>query len=110
MDSTRLDDISEFERRGLKRQEPTGAAYAVKQLPNDARAVASTPEGRRLLHWMISNVKTATVGCLGDRRDYYNLGRREAAEALDGTLRLILPRDTYIEIIYPQQEETNERQ
>lgn len=71
----------------------------------DAAEVAKIPEGRRLLHWLITNARKGTRGASGDWRDYYNLGRRDAAEALDDVLRVIMPREMYLEILYPVKEE-----
>lgn len=79
--------------------------YAAGRLALDAKAVAETPEGKRLLRWLVSGPRDATRGCFGDWRDHYNHGRREAAEQLEAALRRLLPREAFLEIIYPKMEE-----
>lgn len=102
-DHSRHDD-RELTARGLNAYGRSKGGYAVQQLALDARDVAETVAGRRLLRWLISSARDATAGCHFDTRDYFNLGRRSSCEDLEAALRRLLPREAFLEIVYPEKE------
>ena len=72
-----------------------------EQRRKDILAVAATPAGKRLLAWMVGKELSAVRSFSGNSRDAYSLGRYHTSEELRATLESVLPRETYIEIVFP---------
>ena len=68
-------------------------------------AVASTPEGRTVLAEWVNDYTAAlaSIQYKGNSQDSYNLGRAYQAEEIRKTLQQVLPRELYLEIIYPKE-------
>ncbi len=68
-------------------------------------AVASTPAGRTILAEWVNDYTAAlaSVEYKGNARDSYNLGRAYQAEEIRKTLQQVLPREMFLEIIYPKE-------
>ncbi len=68
-------------------------------------AVASTPEGRIVLREWIRDFTAAMASAQfrGNSQDFYNLGRAYQAEEIRKTLQQVLPREMFLEIMYPKE-------
>lgn len=104
-DTGKRDNEREYLARGYAANGNARWDVGYPNLAPDIMTIASTPTGRRLLHWLINEPLEATQGIFGDQRDYYNLGRRDAAEALLRAIRSTLPRNMFLSIMYPEKEE-----
>lgn len=72
-------------------------------------SVAATPEGRFVLAEFVHDdiAAIATMSFAGNSRDAFNLGRAYQALKTREVLKDILPRETYLEIIYPKEEKNH---
>lgn len=70
------------------------------------KAVAATPEGRTILHEYADDdiAAMAAIQFKGNSQDSFALGRSYQALKTREILKEVLPRDVYLEIIYPKEE------
>ena len=73
-----------------------------EQRRRDLKAVAAAPEGKRLLSWLVGKERSAVAGFNGNSRDAYCLGRWHTSEELRATLEAVLPREQYMDIVFPK--------
>lgn len=72
-----------------------------RRLIADLQKLAASPEGKRFLRWLTGREPQRPF--LGNSQDAYFTGRRHVGEELQRLLKSILPRETYLEIIYPKE-------
>lgn len=85
------------------------AEYAEIELRRACIAVAKTPEGRLILRDLADDESAvrAVRDAQGKATDYIMIGHARSASFLRERLKEILPRDLYLEIIYPKEEKEN---
>lgn len=82
------------------------AAARDTELRRCYKAVAATPEGRTILREYANDdfAAMAAIQFKGNSQDSFSLGRSYQALKTREILKEVLPRDVYLEVIYPQEE------
>lgn len=85
---------------------------SVKTLERERRekdlvALARLPEGRRIFAWLM--FKDRVMGFRGNSEDAYRHGRRSVGEDLESDLKGVLPRELYVDIVYPKEDDNGSR-
>ncbi|MCD8350078.1 MAG: hypothetical protein LUC93_05630 [Planctomycetaceae bacterium] len=107
MHSDRENHIIRRERERKEDQEATRREAAREaELRRCYRAVAATPEGRLILREYANDdmAAMAAIQFKGNAQDSFSLGRSYQALRTREILKAVLPRELYLEIIYPQEE------
>ncbi len=105
----RSDRENHLERKERERRETEEQARqdAIRdaELRRCYRAVAATPEGRTILHEYANDdmAAMAAIHFKGNSQDSFSLGRSYQALRTREILKAVLPRDQFLEIIYPQE-------
>lgn len=106
----RSDRENHIERKVREREEEEQqarlAAVRDAELRRCYRTVAATPEGRMILREYANDdfAAMAAIQFKGNSQDSFSLGRSYQALKTREILKEVLPRDIYLEIIYPQEE------
>ena len=106
MRSERENHLERKERERREEEAQTRrAAIRDAELRRCYKAVAATPEGRTILREYANDdmVAMAAIQFKGNSQDSFALGRSYQALKAREILKEVLPRDTYLEIIYPQE-------
>ena len=97
-------NAEEYAARGIGKASPPPAIEAEKRRRRDLATIAATAEGRRTLAWLAGRERDALKEFRGNSRDAYFLGRWHMVHELREYLKKTLPRETYLEIVYPIEE------
>lgn len=97
-------NAEEYAARGIVRPAPPPVIEAEKRRRRDIAAVAAGAEGKRILAWLAGREREAMNEFRGNSRDAYCLGRWHVVRELRDYLKKTLPRETYLEIVYPIEE------
>ena len=88
-------------------EEQQRLAFREHELRRCYAAIAATPEGRTILGEYASDdlAAMATTEFKGNAQDSFRLGRAYQAQKTREILKAVLPREIYLEIIYPKEKE-----
>lgn len=102
-DSEERANSREYRLRGLEREENTEAKAAREQFQRDVAAIATTAPGKRFFHYLVFRHRRQPFQ--GNSNEFYNAGKRYVGEELEDTLKSVLSREAFLEIIYPKSKE-----
>lgn len=97
-------NAGEYAARHMTQERPRRENEEEARRQSDLKAVADTVPGRRVLAWLLAKEKDAGRDFRGNSQDAYRLGRRHVGDELEELLKGILPRDVFLEIIFPKKE------
>ena len=93
----------EYQARRISAQAKPHENVEVERRRKDLLALAKTPEGKRILLWLITKERSKPFQ--GNSRDGYDMGRRHIGDEMEEMIKGILPRELFIELMYPKKEE-----
>lgn len=97
-----MPDSREHEIRGIREDRRPDRSREIRR-KNDLLETAKTPWGQRIFRRWLYQYRGQPFE--GNSKDAYRLGLRMPGDELEKELKAALPRELFLEILYPEKEE-----